>query len=66
MLTIQGVHNYNPRDLADALIFLERHQGQFPFADLVSESYRLEDVNEAIDAAKRSGALRVAVCPQSV
>lgn len=63
MLTIQGIHNYAPSHLADALMFLERHHREFPFAALVSKSFRLSEANDAFQFAADSGALRVAVCP---
>lgn len=63
MLNIQGVHNYTPDDLAEALTFLENHHTDFPFATLVSKSYRLEEANTAFEDAAEKGSLRVAVCP---
>ncbi len=64
MLKIQGVHNYTPADLADALVFLESHQQNFQFATLVSKSFRLEEANAAFEEAANSGSLRVAVHPE--
>ena len=63
MLTIQGIHNYAPSHLADALTFLRLHHGEFPFATLVSKSFQLSEANAAFKFAAESGALRVAVCP---
>jgi putative phosphonate catabolism associated alcohol dehydrogenase len=63
MIRIQGVHNYAPDDLAEALSFLESHHDEFPFATLVSKSFRLEEANAAFEEAAEHGALRVAVCP---
>jgi alcohol dehydrogenase len=61
VLSIQGVHNYAPEDLRRALQFLQDGQEQFPFAELVAETFALEDANAAFLHASRSGALRVAV-----
>ena len=63
MLTIQGLHNYAPGHLADALTFLQQHHLEFPFATLVSKSFPLSEAHAAFDFAAESGALRVAVCP---
>ena len=64
MLKIQGVHNYTPADLADALVFLESRRRHFPFETLVSMSFCLEEANVAFEEAANSGSLRVAVCPK--
>ncbi len=63
MTKIVGVHNYAPEDLATALAFTETHAGAFPFSELVSRSFPLEQANEAFEAAQASGAYRVAVKP---
>ena len=63
MLTIQGLHNYAPSHLADALTFLQQHHREFPFAMLVSKSFPLSEANAAFEFAAESGALRVSVCP---
>ncbi len=61
ILSIQGVHNYAPADLRRALEFLEHHHAQFPFEELVAETFALEDAGAAFLHASRSGVLRVAV-----
>ena len=63
LLTIQGIHNYAPWDLADAVDFLTRHGHHYPFSELVSETFALEDANEAFQHAINNGSLRVAVKP---
>src|SRR5262245_726993 len=62
-LTIQGVHNYHPRDLADAIVFLVGHHGSYPFADLVCDGISLADAGRAFRIAADSRAVRVAVTP---
>src|SRR5262249_30750254 len=47
LLTIHGVHNYHPRDLAAALRFLARPGRRFPFADLVSPVFPLAEAEAA-------------------
>ncbi len=63
LLTIQGIHNYAPRDLAEAVEFLSLHQHQYPFSELVSEAFALAHAEEAFQYAINSRSLRVAVKP---
>ena len=63
LLTIQGIHNYAPRDLADAVEFLSLHQHEYPFFELVSETFALDAAEEAFQYAITSRSLRVAVKP---
>ncbi len=63
MTKIVGVHNYAPEDLATALAFTESNVGAYPFGELVSQSFPLEQANEAFEAAQASGAYRVAIKP---
>jgi putative phosphonate catabolism associated alcohol dehydrogenase len=62
-LSVHGVHNYRPDDLAAALSFLARHGSTYPFAGLVEASYPLSEVNGAIGAALRQRPIRVALRP---
>ncbi len=61
MLSIQGVHNYAPEDLRQALMFLRDTHAKYRFEELVAETFALEDADAAFAHASRSGALRVAV-----
>jgi alcohol dehydrogenase len=63
MLTIRGVHNYAPRDLATALDFLAGAGMAYPFAELVSRTYRLDEVEQAFAFAHAHPGSRVAVTP---
>ena len=63
LLTIQGIHNYAPRDLADAVEFLTRYQQQYPFSEAVSDTFALDDAEEAFQHAISNRSLRVAVKP---
>ncbi len=63
MLTIRGVHNYTPPDLATALNFLASAGNAYPFADLVNRTYRLDEVKQAFAFAHESPGSRVAVTP---
>jgi alcohol dehydrogenase len=63
-LTIQGVHNYAPRDLAAAVMFLSEHGGRFPFAEVVQvPAFSLAETEAAFTAAETCGLPRVAVLP---
>jgi alcohol dehydrogenase len=62
-LSIQGVHNYLPDDLSAALAFLEEQHERFPFAELVTDTFPLEQVEAAFRRARESAAFRVAVAP---
>jgi L-iditol 2-dehydrogenase len=46
-----GTSNYSPWALAQALAFLRRGQGRFPFARLVSHVYPLAKISEAFQQA---------------
>jgi len=61
ILSVQGVHNYAPEDLGNAVRFLEENGSRFPFEELVADTFALEDANAAFRHAADSGALRVAV-----
>ena len=64
LLTLSGVHNYHPRDLADALAFLAGPGAQFPWRDLVVEQYPLEQAEAAFAAALARPGVRIAVAPE--
>jgi alcohol dehydrogenase len=63
MLTIRGVHNYHPRDLATALAFLAGPGREFPWQSLVAAEYPLDQAEEAFAAAHAHPGMRVAVVP---
>jgi alcohol dehydrogenase len=63
LLTIRGVHNYHPRDLATALGFLAGPGRDFPWQSLVVAAYALEQAEQAFAAAHAQPGLRVAVVP---
>jgi threonine dehydrogenase-like Zn-dependent dehydrogenase len=62
-LTIRGVHNYAPPDLAAALKFLTETQHRFPYRKLVSPPLPLAQLGEAVELARRREWLRVSVRP---
>ncbi len=63
MLTIRGVHNYQPRDLEEALAFLAGPGRDFPFAGLVAAEYPLEQAEQALAHAHAHPGVRIAVVP---
>jgi alcohol dehydrogenase len=65
LLTIRGVHNYHPRDLATALAFLAGPGRDFPWSDLVADEYPLEQAEQAFAAAHARPGVRIAVVPDN-
>jgi len=63
MLTIKGVHNYHPSDLARALAFLAGQGRASLFASLVGATFPLEQVEEAFAHAHANPGTRVVVTP---
>ena len=63
LLRVEGVHNYTPADLNMAVDFLADHHRAYPFAELVSKSFPLEQTSAAFKYALQSRSLRVAVTP---
>jgi len=64
LLSIHGVHNYTPQDLAAALEFLAGSHGDFPFADLVGAQFPLSEAAAAFRHAIEAKPFRVAVKPE--
>ncbi len=63
MLTIRGLHNYLASDLDAGLRFLERTQHRFPFKQLVSQTFPLEQTQQAFEFASEHRPVRVAIKP---
>jgi alcohol dehydrogenase len=63
LLTIRGVHNYHPCDLATALAFLAGPGRDHPWQNLIVAAYPLERAEEAFAAAHARPGVRVAVIP---
>lgn len=63
LLTIKGLHNYIPEDLATAIQFLEEHHHRFPFDTLVSSEFKLEELATAFQTASTGQHFRVGVKP---
>lgn len=63
MLTIRGVHNYAPDDLAAALDFLARPGRDYPFGELTGRHFALSEIEAAFAHAHANPGRRVAVIP---
>ena len=63
MITIKGIHNYSVSDLAESLHFLKRTHKRYPFADLVTHRFNLQEVKEAFLLASHRRSHRVAIVP---
>lgn len=61
MLTIQGIHNYTPRDLVTAVDYLAAHHNRFPFLELVAKNFSLSSAEEAFRYMIDRQCIRVAV-----
>jgi len=63
MIRVEGVHNYAPEDLENALAFLSRASARYLFEDLVGARFPLRDVNAALAFAESRVTPRVALIP---
>jgi len=63
LITLRGVHNYHPRNLIEALDFVQANRKRFPFHDLVDGKYRLEEIGRAFKDAGERRVLRAAIVP---
>jgi putative phosphonate catabolism associated alcohol dehydrogenase len=63
LVTLRGVHNYHPRNLAEALDFVLANRKRYPFHDLVDGKYRLDEVGTAMQDAADRRVLRAAIVP---
>jgi len=63
LLRIEGLHNYTPGDLVQALDFLAGQQSCFPFARLVEAVFPLSEFARALRYAADHGPLRVGLAP---
>jgi len=62
-LSLIGVHNYAPRNLKQAVDFLDTAASKYPFASLVAAWYPLIQLEQAIEHASDGKAIRVGVKP---
>jgi len=65
MLSISGLHNYRPDDLAEALAFLAELPPNALSNSLAETSFSLHEIDQAVSAADSTEHLRVVVTPTS-
>lgn len=63
MITLNGVHNYHPRHLVQALDFVMANRDRYPFASIIDATFGLDDLGEAFRCANRRSVLRAAIRP---
>ena len=61
LLTIKGLHNYRPQDLAVAIAFLEENHKKYPFETLVNKDYLLNELGIAFNEAPKGGHYRIGI-----
>jgi len=62
-LSIQGIHNYAPQDLAAALAFLAQTHMIYPFEKLIADTFPLEQAEDAFHLATKTNPIRLALVP---
>jgi alcohol dehydrogenase len=62
-LTLRGIHNYAPQDLAAALAFLKAAHDRYPFQDLVTAAFPLDRAEDALRHATETNPIRIALLP---
>ena len=64
LLRIEGLHNYTPLDLHEALRFLHDARGRFAFDEVVREVFALEEIDAALGLMESDpSVLRAALMP---
>lgn len=62
-LTLKGVHNYDAKHLQMGVDLLSQTHKRYPFRDIVTHRFSLDDINDGLLLAKSGQAIRVAVQP---
>jgi alcohol dehydrogenase len=65
ILTIKGIHNYQPDDLRNAVEFISKYHTFFPFSNLVERIYPLHEINQAFKFALEKQPVRIAIVPHA-
>lgn len=63
LLTIKGLHNYAPQDLAVAIRFMSASRNKYPFQELVGPRFPLAELDEAVRLADQKAYYRVGIYP---
>ncbi len=62
-LTIKGVHNYDAKHLQWGVNFLDQTREVYPFHELVTHTFSLDEINQAMEVARSREGIRVAIKP---
>jgi len=62
-LTIKGVHNYDTKHLQWGVAFLSQTKNVFPFHQLVTHTFSLDEINQAMEVGRSREGIRVAIKP---
>jgi alcohol dehydrogenase len=62
-LTLKGIHNYHAGHLQQGIDLLAQTNGIYPFKDIVTHRFGLNQINEGLRIAASGEAIRVAVLP---
>lgn len=63
LITIHGVHNYQPADLLTAVDFLLASSDVFPFSEIVQQRFPLAEVQRATEPSVQATSVRIAIVP---
>lgn len=61
LLTIKGLHNYIPEDLAFAIAFMEKAKDKYPFHALVGREFPLAQLDAAFDSGNTGNYYRIGI-----
>ena len=61
ILTLKGIHNYQPTHLGQALRFLDSCAAAYPYDRIVGKTFSLDRINDAVAEAATGKHIRVAV-----
>lgn len=64
LLTIKGLHNYRPEDLATAVRFVVENYRRYPFEKLVSTEFPLRKLDRAFQLADQRNDYRIGIYPE--
>jgi putative phosphonate catabolism associated alcohol dehydrogenase len=62
-LTLKGIHNYDAKHLQMGVDLLSQTHKRYPFGDIVTHRFNLDEINEGLRLAESGQAIRVAVLP---
>jgi D-arabinose 1-dehydrogenase-like Zn-dependent alcohol dehydrogenase len=62
-ITLRGIHNYRPKHLLQAVLFLSEYGQTFPFAELVSDWHDLAEVEALVLGGLPPNLVRIGVKP---